>query len=520
MAAAVLFATLSPTSSRAAPRVRYDGDTVVVADLSAVDETVLEQLTTAGVETLADHRSTTPMLRVPAVSQAALDASGVPYTLIDMDLQASLDAERLRLASRSNTTADGYTFYDDFRDWDEVQAKLDALAAHDTATVVEVGTSLHGRAIRGLKIERDPDAPVMLINACQHAREWLTVSTALAVAEAFVLGPVVPFAPNDRADLALQHQIDTLLDRMTVVIVPVVNPDGYVHTWEIDRLWRKNRREDHGVDLNRNWATAWGGPGGAADRDSNNYRGTSALSEPETAALSDWMLGQPNLTVHVDVHSYGQLVLYPWGFGETMTPDDDVLAPIAAQVAEVLSTPYDKLYTPRQAGTWYAASGNMMDWAYGALGLRSFTFELRPREVEESSQGFAPGPAAIVPTAHEALLGVLALGHWAAPLPPLAPGDDGDEPQPVLDDTGDGEATATNDDGTGPALDDEGTVGGEPAGSESSDAQTGQAGADADPSDAPTDGCQCVASTGSAPAAGWLWPLLLVATRRRVRTNV
>ena len=40
------------------------------------------------------------------------------------------------------------------------------------------------------------------------------------------------------------------------VFIPVVNPDGLVWTWEVDRMWRKNRRDNggsFGVDLNRNF---------------------------------------------------------------------------------------------------------------------------------------------------------------------------------------------------------------------------------------------------------------------------
>jgi hypothetical protein len=42
-------------------------------------------------------------------------------------------------------------------------------------------------------------------------------------------------------------------------IIPAPNPDGYVYTWDYDRLWYKNRSPIKGVedcfgfDLNRNW---------------------------------------------------------------------------------------------------------------------------------------------------------------------------------------------------------------------------------------------------------------------------
>jgi murein tripeptide amidase MpaA len=32
-----------------------------------------------------------------------------------------------------------------------------------------------------------------------------------------------------------------ILDRYQFVIIPVLNPDGYVYTWETDRNWRKTR---------------------------------------------------------------------------------------------------------------------------------------------------------------------------------------------------------------------------------------------------------------------------------------
>ena len=59
--------------------------------------------------------------------------------------------------------------------------------------------------------------------------------------------------------LLLKHFVFTLL-------VPV-NPDGYVYTWEVDRMWRKTRSDRPnlqcdgkvaGVDANRNWGFTFG----------------------------------------------------------------------------------------------------------------------------------------------------------------------------------------------------------------------------------------------------------------------
>ena len=37
-----------------------------------------------------------------------------------------------------------------------------------------------------------------------------------------------------------------LLNQVDIYIIPVVNPDGYVYSWDYERLWRKNRRQNPG----------------------------------------------------------------------------------------------------------------------------------------------------------------------------------------------------------------------------------------------------------------------------------
>ena len=57
------------------------------------------------------------------------------------------------------------------------------------------------------------------------------------------------------------------------------------------------------------------GPGTSDDPCSENYRGRYPFSEPETAAMSTWLLAhKDNLAVYLTLHSYGQFWLTPWGF--------------------------------------------------------------------------------------------------------------------------------------------------------------------------------------------------------------
>lgn len=508
--AAFALALLAAPHVDAAPRARYDDHAIV--RITAPDHVSPAALTTIlgemGIEPLADHPSAQPVVRVPPHAQPNLDAAGFDYVVLEPDLQPSLDAEALRVATRPSAQQ-GY--FDDFRPLDEVYARLDLLEGSSAdVTAVEVGTSLEGRPIRGLRFERDPTAPIVLINACQHAREWLSVTTAMGIAEALATGTTSPINDASFADPDAAAQLDALLDDVSFIVVPVVNPDGYVYTWEDDRLWRKNRQSEHGVDLNRNWATAWGGPGSNDDTESNNYRGEAAFSEPETAALRDLMLAEERLVAHLDIHTFGQLVLYPWGWSDEVSADDDVLAPLAEDVAATLTAAWGIEYEPRRAGSWYPASGNLMDWSYGVLGLRALTLEMRPDEEIDHSVGFIPSADQIQPTADEALLAVLALARWTADATDLEPGDDGeapgpeDEPEPEPEPgTSSGGETETEADGVTDTF------------APPDDVEPGETGDDRPAEDDEAGGGSCVCTSHGSGSPSGLWVVLALLIRRR-----
>jgi carboxypeptidase T len=184
----------------------------------------------------------------------------------------------------------------------------------------------------------------------------------------------------------------------------VVNPDGYQHSWAHDRYWRKNRRDGHGVDLNRNFGVAWGGDGSSGFKRSETYRGEYAFSEPETAALRD-LARRERIALHIDFHAYGQLVLYPWGYTAKPARDRDRFAAVGDRMASAMFAAHETPYRLMSAVELYPASGTMSDWMYGEVQARSYTIELRPR----GRSGFVLPPSEIRPTCDEGLAAVLAL---------------------------------------------------------------------------------------------------------------
>jgi murein tripeptide amidase MpaA len=198
--------------------------------------------------------------------------------------------------------------------------------------------------------------------------------------------------------------IRELVDHTTLWVVPVVNPDGYQYSWGTDRYWRKNRRDRHGVDLNRNFGVAWGGEGSSRNKRSEIYRGEHEFSEPESAALRD-LARRERIALHVDFHAYGQLILYPWSYTASPARDRDRLAAIGDRIASAMYAAHHTPYRLMAGVELYPAAGTATDWAYGDAGATSFTIELRPR----GRGGFVLPPEEIRPTCDEGLAAVLAL---------------------------------------------------------------------------------------------------------------
>jgi hypothetical protein len=260
-----------------------------------------------------------------------------------------LQAQQIRMLTQTQTGADliplGYPVplpqdtplpFDGFRSYLGLHTRHQDLMLLSPRLQGEVvGQTLEGRAIWAYRVgdtdqlgaEGRPE-PAVMINGGIHAREWQSPEVVTGLLETLV----------ESADPAGLDRY--LLDEVNLVIVPVLNIDGFLMTqaeptrvwvgqdpissdWPRDgRMRRKNHRStdgvfsssaDHrgGVDLNRNnnpyWATSIQS---TSDPNSLLHHGIAAASEPEIQALlqAAGLAPEPQLRAFVDVHSFGQVL--------------------------------------------------------------------------------------------------------------------------------------------------------------------------------------------------------------------
>ncbi len=410
-------ALAQPTAPNPAAVVRYDHHRLVRVTVRDARELVAALALTDDVWTCGGVGIGAWDARFSPDQYDALRASGIPHAVVIENLQARIDAENARLRSplprppSPLQAADG-PWFADFKNYAAISAYVDTLAAlrPDIATRIILGQSLEGRAIFGLRITNDgfnPGRckPAVVFNSNQHAREWIA--------------PMVNMYAADRLvrDYGTDPVVTDLVNRVEFLFVPVVNPDGYQWSWDVDRYWRKNRRPNaggsFGVDTNRNWGFQWGVPlphsnAGNSNPTSQVYWGTGPFSEPETQVMRDFILARPQFRSHADIHSYGQLLLHPWCWTPTPSPDHALFQSLGLQFRNLILAVHNRAYT---YGIWYntlyPSSGAATDWVYGARGRASFTFELRGPD-------FVLPPTEIIPNSQEVYPALLHYADWTA----------------------------------------------------------------------------------------------------------
>src|SRR4051794_32409613 len=272
--------------------------------------------------------------------------------------------------------------YNVWRSWDEpggIRDELHTLAAKNPQLVkLEVlGHTYQGRELIALKVTQgandvpDGSRPAVLYSSNQHAREWISLEVNRRLLHYFV-------------DNANSRAIKSILGSTELWFVISANPDGYQYTFDHERLWRKNLRDNNGdgritpgdgVDPNRNFDEHWGwdNEGSSPDQADETYRGPRARSEPETVFMAG-LIDRIKPKFQSNLHSYGPWLLYPQGWQTgTLDADNPIYVAMAGTDANVAIPTFN---VGQSADTLYVTNGETTDYADTSAGTVSYTPEL------------------------------------------------------------------------------------------------------------------------------------------------
>ena len=289
----------------------------------------------------------------------------------------------------------GYHAYND------VVAALDSMHTRFpsiTTTKINIGNSLEGRALWALKISDNPDVdedePEVFYNGLTHAREPIGMEVLLY----FMWNLLTTYGTDSLSTY--------LVNNRELWFVPVVNPDGYEYNRSTNPfgggMYRKNRFNcgggNYGVDINRSYGYEWGydNEGSSPYCSDETYRGIMAFSEVETQVMRDFMISH-HFILTLDNHTFGNDILYPWGYANLYTPHQNLFVAIADTMSKlnghIYGTPWEVLYP---------VNGGSIDWEYADTISKPMILAFSP-EIGTESDGFWPPSSRILPLCQQEL---------------------------------------------------------------------------------------------------------------------
>ncbi|XP_060102013.1 carboxypeptidase A1-like [Heteronotia binoei] len=346
-------------------------------------------------------------VRVPFASlqgvKAYLEYHDINYSVMIEDLQELVDEEQLHMSIRHFMPLSIETFnYASYHSLDEIYGFMDLLAAEKPNLVskIQIGQSTEGRPVNILKFSTGGvKRPAIWIDTGIHSREWVTQASGIVFAKKILDG------------YGKDASLTSILNKFDIFLEIVTNPDGFAFTHSKNRMWRKTRSINSGsscvgVDPNRNWDAGFGVAGSSGNPCSETYRGPYANSEPEVKAIVDFVKSHGNIKTFISIHSYSQLLLYPFGYTTKKAADAPELDALAKKAVDALSSLHGTKYKYGSIiTTIYQASGGTIDWTYEQGIKYSYTFELR----DTGRYGFMLPASQIIPTAEETWLGLMVI---------------------------------------------------------------------------------------------------------------
>jgi carboxypeptidase T len=335
----------------------------------------------------------------------ALESAGIKVMVDRIETDALRAGEDAFLAPPEVRRISGFACY---RTVEETYSTMATMAANfpNLAQVVDIGPTFEksrnatlGYTMKALVLgNRSNDSavpikPNMVVFSSIHAREYTPAELMTRFAESLING----YGTDPEATWLLDH------NRFHFVLQ--ANPDGRKKA-ETGLSWRKNTNNTNGAcssssfgtDLNRNFAFHWNSVAGGSSANAcvDTYHGPTSASESETKNLIRYVAGTLGSNgaytggvlpdsrsdalssaapadyrgMFIDVHSFSQLVLWPWGDTASAAPNGPALRTLGRRLA------YFNGYSPQQSDELYATDGATDDNFYGSLGAPAYTIEL------------------------------------------------------------------------------------------------------------------------------------------------
>jgi len=285
-------------------------------------------------------------------------ASGLPYEIMVYSLEYEKDKVRGEYLS--------YTEIND--SLKNLAQNYSSICAFDSLPI----PTYEGRWIYGVKISDNPyleedDEPRFSLDGCHHSREWATPQAVLF------------FADSMLRSYGNIPEITEIINTTGIYCFPLINVDGYVYDYPAAHWWRKNREpfgDTIGTDPNRNYGGAcngelhgyWGGVEGYSASHypaSELFCGAYPYSGNEIQAYTTY-IREHRITTGFSLHSYGELIMYPWGYKPNGSPDSALYVTRGNYMAAMMERLYGGTYTAGQSYfNPYPTTGNTRDWIYG-----------------------------------------------------------------------------------------------------------------------------------------------------------
>ncbi|KAM4697828.1 carboxypeptidase O-like [Rhinophrynus dorsalis] len=322
--------------------------------------------------------------------------------LID-DVQKLIDSRPVSEPKLQKISLENYD-YTKYHPMEEIYGWMDLIKEKhgDLVSQHYIGCTYELRPIYYFKIgwPSDKTKKIIFIDCGFHAREWVSV----AYCQWFVK-EILSTHKNDPVLANVLKQVD-------FYVLPVLNIDGYIYSWTTDRLWRKNRSPHnngtcYGVDLNRNFDSQWCTVGASKNCSSNIFCGSGPASEPETQAMASLIeRTKADIIYYLTIHSYGQMILLPYGYKKDPSPHHEEMMLVAEKAVAKMKEKHNNEYIfGSSSAILYEDSGSSGDWA-ADIGIKfSYTFELR----DNGTYGFVLPANQIKPTCEETMTAMMSM---------------------------------------------------------------------------------------------------------------